>query len=210
MHYILYKTTNTISGRFYIGVHETDNLNDGYLGSGEYLKNAIKKYGVENFTCVILETYEDKKFAFEEENEIVNETFIRRLDTYNLRVGGGGFGSRAAASAAATIKNRMYPGDPTIARVVYDEKRINDPEFNEKVLKQISELGKNPIKIAERSATFKESGHGVGEKNSQYGKRWVHHIIHGKKQVQHTELDQYLSKGWVRGKGIRNFYEEAL
>lgn len=31
----VYKTTNSINGRFYYGVHSTDDLNDGYLGSSE-------------------------------------------------------------------------------------------------------------------------------------------------------------------------------
>lgn len=43
MHYIIYETTNNKNGKKYIGCHVTDNLNDEYLGSGKYLKIAIKK-----------------------------------------------------------------------------------------------------------------------------------------------------------------------
>ena len=45
----VYITTNLINKNFYIGKHSTDNLNDGYLGSGKCLLAAIKKYGKENF-----------------------------------------------------------------------------------------------------------------------------------------------------------------
>lgn len=45
--YTIYKTTNKIDGKIYIGKHETQDLKDGYLGSGTHLKRAIKKYGEE-------------------------------------------------------------------------------------------------------------------------------------------------------------------
>ena len=46
-YYYLYKITNLINNKFYIGVHETDNINDGYMGSGRAIRAAIEKYGKE-------------------------------------------------------------------------------------------------------------------------------------------------------------------
>ena len=48
-YHFLYKTTNLINNKYYYCVHSTKNLNDGYLGSGKYLKRSINKYGKENF-----------------------------------------------------------------------------------------------------------------------------------------------------------------
>ena len=48
-HYMIYKITNTINGKIYIGKHKCDDLDDGYFGSGKRLWIAINKYGLENF-----------------------------------------------------------------------------------------------------------------------------------------------------------------
>ena len=59
-----YKITNNINNHFYYGVHCTDNLNDGYMGSGTRLKYAYKKYGMENFNKEILKFFDTVKEAY--------------------------------------------------------------------------------------------------------------------------------------------------
>lgn len=84
----VYKTTNNINGRYYVGVHTTDDLNDRYLGSGHALKRAIKKYGRKSFTREIVEMCESAEQAYELEALIVDEEWVDNPKTYNLRTGG--------------------------------------------------------------------------------------------------------------------------
>ena len=90
MFYYLYKTTNLINAKIYIGVHKTKKLNDGYLGSGKIIKDAIKKYGKEFFKKEILEFFDNEDLMYLKEMEVVDETFIKNADTYNLMIGGFG------------------------------------------------------------------------------------------------------------------------
>jgi hypothetical protein len=91
-YYSVYKITNKINGKCYIGTHKTNDLNDGYMGSGKYLTRAIQKNGLENFEKVILHVYTTSEEMFAKEAEIVNEDFLSNENTYNLRLGGfGGF-----------------------------------------------------------------------------------------------------------------------
>ena len=53
-YYIVYRTTNLINGRYYIGSHHTFKIEDGYLGSGVILKKALRKYGRSNFSREVI------------------------------------------------------------------------------------------------------------------------------------------------------------
>lgn len=86
----LYQITNKINGKIYVGVHSTDDLNDGYMGSGSLLKKAFAKYGMEAFEKLILKQFSSEQEMYLEEASIVTAEFIEREDTYNLKEGGEG------------------------------------------------------------------------------------------------------------------------
>lgn len=90
MYYTIYKTTNLINGKIYIGKHITENLNDSYLGSGIRLGNSIRKYGTENFKKEILYIFENEQEMNDKEKELVTDEFCKRGDNYNLAPGGQG------------------------------------------------------------------------------------------------------------------------
>jgi group I intron endonuclease len=76
----IYKTTNLINNKFYIGQEKNDS--DSYLGSGKILKNAIQKYGKQNFRKEILEICENEKEL--DEKEIY---WIKKLNATNRKIG---------------------------------------------------------------------------------------------------------------------------
>ena len=105
MKYIVYQTTNTVNNKIYIGVHKTEDpeIFDGYIGCGVYIKSpssymypttpfqyAVKKYGVSKFKRTIIKIFDSLEEAFNLEKELVNYDFLKRKDTYNAALGGGG------------------------------------------------------------------------------------------------------------------------
>ena len=89
MHYLVYRITNTLNGRYYIGAHSTNDINDSYMGSGELIKKAILKYGLSNFKKEILYEARDKREMYEKEKELVVSTYSDPL-SYNMNSGGKG------------------------------------------------------------------------------------------------------------------------
>ena len=103
--YTVYKITNKINSKYYIGVHKTTNPYDSYMGSGVAIKNAIRKYGKENFCKEILFITECKQEAYKQEHTLTKDYMLH--DTYNMKQGGvGGFTRENAlkGNAAALVK----------------------------------------------------------------------------------------------------------
>jgi len=88
MKYLIYKITNTINGRYYIGRHSTNNIDDGYMGSGRAICNAISKYGAHVFTKEIIAESFSKEDLWELEKIIVNEDVVKDPKSYNMAYGG--------------------------------------------------------------------------------------------------------------------------
>lgn len=89
--FIIYKTTNLVNGKIYIGQHFTS-ANDGYLGSGKLIKLSIKKNGKHNFSREIIE------FCNEENINEREDYWIEKLDSRNpekgYNIARGGIGVR--------------------------------------------------------------------------------------------------------------------
>lgn len=87
--YTVYKTTNLINCKFYIGFHKTSDLEDSYLGSGVWLWRSIDKHGIQNFKKKTLFIFETAEEAYAKEKELVEEAKKDPL-CMNLHPGGSG------------------------------------------------------------------------------------------------------------------------
>ena len=106
-HYTVYKITNNKSNKIYIGMHETYDLDDGYMGSGRYIKSAIRKYGKENFTKEILFIFETEEEMNTKEKELV----VINEKSYNLCDGGNGGFSYINRSGMPKFKGRKHTNE---------------------------------------------------------------------------------------------------
>ena len=216
MFYTVYKITNKLNGKFYIGKHQTNNLDDGYMGSGKYLRSAIKKHGEHNFSKEILGIYATEAEMNQAEKDLV---VLDESISYNLCPGGqGGFGyinkdSRYKESkkygkkkSAEIMFQRYGPDWPSIiGKLGFEARRKKYPTLSYDTAKRGHEEGwftfKGRKHTEETLIKLKQVHKDIhaGEKNSQYGTCWVHNNEHNKK-IKKEQLDKYLSLGYTKGR----------
>lgn len=113
--YTIYKITNLVNGKFYVGKHQTKNLDDNYFGSGKYLEKAIIKYGRENFKKDIIFVFDNEEEMNLKEKEIVTESFISSPSNYNAKVGGeGGFSLEESKSGSKALLEKYSKEERSI------------------------------------------------------------------------------------------------
>ena len=157
MFYYMYKITNKLTGKLYVGVHKTKSMDDSYMGSGKVIKRAIEKYGIENFEKAIIETFDSEEGMYAREKEIVNDEFLSRQDVYNLRRGGtGGFDY---INKTYGLNNRLIQGYNKSISPYSNPKKYSE--------EQISEW-KN--RAARASSLASEKNHAAGVYDISYDK----------------------------------------
>lgn len=225
MYYFIYKTTNKINGKYYIGMHKTDDLEDGYLGSGTHFKRALEKYGKENFEREILEYCNSDEEMHLAEARYITEDVINDKNSYNLKLGGYGGWDYVNEILTDSERKRIL----NLANTAYKEK-MNDPEWREKwylkLLKQItSQSVRNKISEAvkahhkiyggtftgkhHKESTKKKIGEAnskaqKGTRNSQYGTCWISNTLIKKSiKINKEFLYDYISEGWIKKRIIK-------
>lgn len=204
-YHFIYKTTNLLNGKFYIGMHSTDDLNDGYIGSGRRLWRSINKYGKENHKFEILEFLNDRKSLANREAEIINEELIANPLCMNLKLGGEG--------GWEFVNGETWLGKPNI------EKHFNllktDAEYAKNYSQKCAERNKTRLRNkddpfltccgfagkhhSEETKQKMRKSKNVGESNSQFGTCWINNGVEAKK-IKKEELQVWIEQGWNKGR----------
>ena len=215
-HYV-YAVVNLLNEKIYVGKHSTNDLDDGYMGSGKLISFAIKKYGLENFRKFILEQFETEELALEYEKQIVNEQFVKSNETYNLTL--GGYGSFFAVNENYSFDQRSKNGKLGAASL---KKRLeNDNELRKTFVDRLSNINKRMWKEGKRKHIDCWTGRkhneetkikiglansisNLGERNSQFGTVWIYNLeLKVSKAIKKEELEVYIEQGWIKGRKIK-------
>jgi group I intron endonuclease len=198
----IYRTTCKINNKYYIGMHSTDNLDDGYIGSGKKLWRYIRKYGRDSFDFEILEFLPDRKSLVAREHEIVNEQTINDKMCLNIAIGGsGGFRSenhrKKFLRAAKSAREKMLK-DPNHRKFITEKLLQYTIENHKKGLypPPPNWLGKKHKEESKVKISNAMVGKGLGDKNSQYGTKWITDGNTNKKIPSNMELPI----GWKYGR----------
>lgn len=200
-YYTVYKITNLINNNIYIGAHQTSNLDDGYMGSGLRIVRAIKKYGIENFKKEILHILETREEMYNKEAEIVNEDFVKRDDTYNLKQ--GGFGGISGLLFTEETKQKMR-----------DAKK-HYYENNESPLKGKTLSEETKQKVRDSLAIYYQNNDGTfkGKTHSEETKQkltiaWTEErkIEHSERLKENNPMNSEKSKQKMRD-SLKSYYE---
>jgi len=194
--YTVYRTTNRINGKYYIGYHETSVPNDAYLGSGLRLVGAVAKYGRSNFVKEVLFVFDTKQAMLDKERELITEEVLNDPQCYNLCEGGigcdskyrklGGHNSQLLPSVQHRVRHVLHKlGTAACARIGH-----KPPPFTGQRHAQAS--------IDKLSNAMK--GRYTGQKNPQFGKRWIH-CSNEEKMIPKLHI---LPRGWFPGRLVKS------
>jgi hypothetical protein len=180
MYYYVYKITNLINGKIYVGKHKSYKhpSDNGYYGSGKQITAAVKKYGIENFKKEVLYFCSSIKEISDKEAEIVTEIFVKRDDTYNMHK--GGLGGWEHYNGSESHKSNASKGGKKSAKLLNDfiaDQKENNTEWWQKRIEYITEANRRKNNNSWLNLSQDEyqrrrqaaSQNALGKLNSSYG-----------------------------------------
>jgi hypothetical protein len=211
-YYTIYKIINKITGKFYIGAHQTKNIYDEYMGSGVDLIRDQIKYGINSFEKEILFVFNNADDMYKKEKELVDKEFVISENTYNLKTGGHGgwdhenFNSekqrQKAIKANKKIKELLQSPNSELLKL---RKKIGSENLKnahkQGKIKYNTFLGKKHTLETKKKIGEKNSEHQSGNKNSQFGTRWIYSDdLKSSKRIKNNDP---LPLGWNEGRKMK-------
>lgn len=200
MYYLVYKITNLINKKMYIGVHQTKNKDDGYMGSGLLINRAIKKYGVGEFRKEILFEAKSIKEMFSKEQELVEIG----PHTYNISAGGiGGISNENQIKGNKAFLKR-FNSDIEFQKYCLENNKKNLKKALIANKEKYSEKGgwsfsdKQHTFETKKKMSLSHKGKHVGKLNSQFGTMWITDGEENRK----IRKEESIPDGFCKGRNI--------
>jgi len=192
MFYTVYKTTNLVNGKYYIGMHKTDNIHDDYLGSGKLILEAVSKYGKQNFHKEILFIFDNEQDMMNKEKELVTFDLVYDDNCYNMTVGGTGgpiwLGRNHSEESKELMRQKKLGVKFSEEHKDKLKQKAKAREKSNRLGASHSEESKNKI----REARSKQ----VNVKGGLLGKIWIND---GSMEKGHLSGED-IPPGWTRGR----------
>lgn len=163
----VYLTTNLINGKRYIGQHKSKQFDKRYKGSGSIVRKAFDKYGIDNFSTIILEWFDTKEsLDYGEQFWISYYDAVQNPLFYNLDRGGKAQGRRPGHEVTQETREKL--------RKLSLGVKLTD-ETKQKISATLKARGvnkgdKNPAKREDVRAKFRILN--AGENSPVWGKHW--------------------------------------
>lgn len=205
IHYI-YKTTCLVTNRYYIGMHSTNNIEDGYMGSGLRLRRSIRKYGIEQHKKEIIKFFDTRNLLIEAEIKLITPEMILDKNCMNMMSGGtGGWVSKEVqlkcSKAGGKASGEKFKNDENYRLLTLNKLKKASEKLIETGVNKRKGRGKGRTHSNETKKLMSDirSINGVGKGNSQYGTCWITKEDLNKK-IKKEEMDKYKEEGWVKGR----------
>lgn len=187
-YHLIYKTTDILTGEYYIGQHRTNNLNDGYKGSGNWVKTKTNKNRVLHTEVIHMSTAET---LCEDEKKFIGDLW--KTDPYCMNeCPGGGSGPHKEQTKIKIAKTRQLLGiKPTanFKNLIWIHKDKQQKRVHNKLVQHYINLGWN-------------LGMAVQNLPNHTNKVW---ITKGNDQIRVENPTKYLEQGWTLGRVSTNY-----
>ena len=150
MYFYTYKITcllGTLAGKYYLGKHRTNNLDDRYTGSGKIITDYFKHYGKvlnETYTKEIIQFYDNYEDLTKAEIELIGDLYETDDNCINIKKGGdgGNGGNSKGFHHTEETKRRIAESEKGEKNYAYGKKLSE--EHKKKISESVKKTMSNP------------------------------------------------------------------
>lgn len=180
----VYLVVNTLNNKKYIGKRSSsvEPDRDKYIGSGERLKQAQKKYGIYNFEKFVLEVCDTEEQAFKLESIYIDVLdAVNDREYYNVKNGGIGFRSEYVIGELNPFYGKSHKEET--------KKRLREyrlgTHHTEETKKKIGEYRQGRVHTQESKEKIRIGN--MGKNNPMYGKVGELNHFYGQNHTEETK-----------------------